>query len=125
MPFRSLLVATLIVSLLAASPAWAQQSVVSQADLRQAMTDKAAADAASRDLIRSVLRHDAARAVADRYQLDLSRAEQAVATLDGEQLAAMASSATLIDKELSGEATYVTISLTALLLIVILILLID
>lgn len=125
MPFRSLLVATLIVSLLAASPAWAQQSVVSQADLRQAMTDKAAADAASRDLIRAVLRHDAARAVADRYQLDLSHAEQAVATLDGEQLAAMASSAAFIDKELSGEATYVTISLTALLLIVILILLID
>lgn len=125
MRFRSLLVATLIVSLLAASPAWAQQHVVNRADLRQSMVDKAASDAAKRDVIRDVLRHDAARDVADRYNLDLSQAERAIATLDGEQLESLAASAQLVDTELAGEQTYITISLTVLLLIVIIVLLID
>ena len=125
MRFRSLLAVTLIVSLLSVSPAWAQQHVVSRADLRASMTDKAADDEAKRDVLRAVLRHEAARELADRYELDLTRAERAVATLDGQELAALASSATLVDKDLSGEATTVTLSLTALLLIIIIILLID
>jgi hypothetical protein len=125
MRFRIQLIGLLIVSLLAASPAWAQQHVVSQSDLQQAMIDKAASDAASRELVLSVLRHEAARDVAERMSLDLTRAEQAVATLDGEQLAAVAASAQVVDAELSGEATYVTLSLTALLLIIIIIILVT
>jgi hypothetical protein len=59
-------IGVLIVSLLlAASPVRAQQHVISAADLEQAMVDKAAADAASRDLVRFVLRHDMARAAAE------------------------------------------------------------
>jgi hypothetical protein len=125
MRFRVHVIGVLVVSLLlAASPVRAQQHVISAADLQQAMVDKAAADEASRDLVRSVLRHDVARSVAERLSLDLTRAEQAVATLEGEELAAVAATAETVDRELSGEQQYVTISLTALLIIIILILLI-
>ena len=126
MRFRAHLIGILAISLLlATSPARAQQHVISGADLQQAMVDKAAADAASRDLVRSVLRHDAARDLAERLSLDLTRAERAAATLSGEELAALAATAHAVQNELSGEQTYVTISLTALLLIIIILLLID
>jgi hypothetical protein len=125
MRFRAHVIGLVIGSLLlAASPSWAQQHVISGADLEQAMIDKAAADAASRDLVRSVLDHDAARNLAERMSLDLTRAERAVATLEGEELAALAATAQAVDTELSGEAQYVTISVTALLLIIIIVLLI-
>ena len=126
MRFRGHLIGLLIGALLlATSPARAQQHVISGADLQQAMVDKAEAERANRDLVRSVLRHDGARQVADRFSLDLTRAEQAVATLDGEELAAVAATAQTVESELAGEQTYVTISLTALLLIIIILLLID
>ena len=126
MQVRGHLIGLLIVALLlATSPARAQQHVISSADLQQAMMDKAAADAANRDLVRSVLRLEGAREVAARFGLDVTRAEQAVATLDGDELTAVAATAQTVENELAGEQTYVTISLTALLLIIILILLID
>lgn len=125
MRIRSCLVAALIVSLLSASPALAQQRVVSRADLRAAMVDKATTEESQRDTLRAVLRHEAARDVAARYDLDLTRADRAIATLDGQQLASLAASAAFVNDELSGEATTVTLSLTALLLIIIIILLID
>jgi hypothetical protein len=88
MRFRSHLVGLLVVSLLlATSPAQAQQHVISSSDLQQSMIEKAAADASSRELVASVLRHESARDVAARLSLDLTKAQQAVATLDGEELA--------------------------------------
>ena len=126
MRFRAPLIGILVIALLAAtSPARAQQHVISSAGLQQAMLAKAEADEASRDLVRSVLRHESAKAVAERLSLDLTQAEQAVAALDGDELAAVAATAQAVDTELSGEQTYVTISLTALLLIIIILLLID
>jgi hypothetical protein len=116
-------IALIILSLLAASPAWAQQHVTSPSDLRAAMLDKAAADDARRQLVRAVLRHDLAQQVADRFALDLTQAERAVATLDGEELASVAASARFVDAHLSGEASTITISLTTLLLVIIIIIL--
>jgi len=112
-----------ILALLAASPAWARQHVTGTADLRAAMLEKAAADEANRQLVRSVLRHDLAQLVADRLALDLTRAERAVATLEGEELVSVAASARVVDVQLSGEASTITISLTTLLLVIIIIIL--
>lgn len=113
----------MILALLAASPAWAQQHVTGTSDLRAAMLDKAAADDANRQVIRAVLRHDLAQQVADRFALDLTEAERAAATLEGEELASVAASARVVDAQLSGEANTITISLTTLLLVIIIIVL--
>jgi hypothetical protein len=124
MRFRACIIITLILSFLSISPAWAQQSVVSSADLRAAMADKAKADEASRELVVSVLRDSRIKQLAADLSLDRVRAERAVATLGDKDLEAAASSARLIERDLAGEASTVTISLTTLLLIIIIILLV-
>lgn len=124
MRFRACITVTLILSFLSISPAWAQQSVINSADLRAAMADKAKADEASRELVVSVLRDSKIKQLADDLSLDLVRAERAVATLGDKDLEAAASSARLIERDLAGEGSTVTISVTTLLLILIIILLV-
>jgi len=122
---RSAIVVLLIVSLLTASPAWAQQGVVTPADLRAAMAEKAALDDARRDLVVSVLRDEQVRQLAASLSLDLTRAEQAVAMLADDELEAAAETARAIQiqTDLSGGASTVTLSVTTLLLIIIIIIL--
>jgi len=122
--FRVRAITLLVVSLLSSAPALAQQSVVRPSDLRAAMADKAQQDEARRDLVVSVLKNEKVREMADRMSLDLTRAEQAVATLSDDDLEAAASAARDLQDRLSGEADTVTISLTALLLIIIIVILI-
>ena len=122
---RSAIVVLLIVSLLTASPAWAQQGVVTPADLRAAMAEKAALDDARRDLVVSVLRDEQVRQLAASLSLDLTRAEQAVAMLADDELEAAAETARAlqIQTDLAGGASTVTLSVTTLLLIIIIIIL--
>jgi RecG-like helicase len=110
-------------ALLFASPAWAQQRVVTSVDLRTAMAEKAARDAERRELVVSVLRDEEVRQLAARLSLDLTRAERAVATLSDEDLAAAAETARVMQQDLAGEGHTVTISITTLLLIIIIIIL--
>ena len=124
MSYRSNVIAFVTMSLLATSPAFAQQRVVKQTDLRAAMTEKARQDDARRELVASVLKDEKVRELADRMSLDLTRAEQAVSTLSDDDLAAAATAAQSLQDNLSGKADTVTISLTALLLIVIIVILI-
>jgi hypothetical protein len=122
---RYAIVFLLIASLLSASPAWAQQGVVTPADLRAAMAEKAALDDARRDLVVSVLRDEQVRQLAASLSLDLTRAEQAVATLGDDELEAAAETARAlqIQTDLAGGASTVTLSVTTLLLIIIIIIL--
>jgi hypothetical protein len=124
MTARTVVALTLILSFLSMSPAWAQQSVISPGDLRAAMAEKAEADEARRSQVLDVLQHESIRDLAASIGVDLSTAESAVATLDGQDLAAAATSANLIQNALAGEASTVTISLTTLLLIIIIVLLV-
>jgi hypothetical protein len=124
MTARTVVALTLILSFLSMSPAWAQQSVISPGDLRAAMAEKAEADEARRSQVLDVLQHESLRDLAASIGVDLSTAESAVATLDGQDLAAAATSANLIQNALAGEASTVTISLTTLLLIIIIVLLV-
>ena len=120
---RSSIVAMLTACLLSASPMSAQQSVLKPADLRAAMVEKAATDAARRDLVVSVLRDEEVQQIARDLSLDLTRAEQAVSTLSDKDLEAAAAAAGALQKDLTGEADSVTISITTLLLLVIIVIL--
>ena len=122
MRHRLTMVLCLIASLVA-TPVLAQQRVVSAADLRAAMTDKAAADAARRQQIATVLRDDEVRQLAAAMKLDVTKAEAALATLNGPDLERAAAAASALQVELSGEASTVTISITTLLLVIIIIIL--
>lgn len=124
MRIRSLTVGMLMLSFLPVAPVFAQQSVISKSDLSAAMAAKAEVDKAKRAQVLEVLQDERAREIIARTGFDLTTAEEAVATLDGEDLATAAASADLLQTTLAGESQTVTISVTALLLIIIIVLLI-
>ena len=100
--------------------------IASPAALRNAIQANAATVAADRAVVTRVLTTSSARTVASQLGLDLTRAEAAVATLEGTDLAKAAASARAIETPLSGGSNTIVIGTTTLLLlIIILILLID
>ena len=92
--------------------------------MAQAMARKTSAENADRAVVSRVLQSSQAREVANRFGLDLTSAEGAVSTLQGDELARAAASARAADEALSGGSQTVVISTTALLLLLILIVLI-
>lgn len=122
------LVAYLVLAPMTPSLATAQeaqqsrQSAVSTADLDAALADRGAQDAADRDRLASLLSNAEVREIASTLGLDLTRAEAAVQTLDGEALASASAHADLLEETLAGGAT-IHLSLVALLLIVIIVIL--
>ena len=100
--------------------------VASPAALQNAIQTHAATIAADRAAVTRVLTTSTARTVASQLGLDLTRAEAAVATLEGTDLAKAAASARAIETPLSGGSNTIVIGTTTLLLlIIILILLIN
>lgn len=100
--------------------------VASPAMLQNAIQTNAATIAADRAAVTRVLTTSDARTVASQLGLDLTRAEAAVATLDGTDLAKAAASARAVETQLSGGSqTIVITTTTLLLLIILLVLLID
>ena len=100
--------------------------IASPAALQTAIQTNAATVAADRAVVTRVLKSSDARAVASSLGLDLTRADAAVATLDGTDLAKAAASARAIETPLSGGSNTIVIGTTTLLLlIIILILVID
>lgn len=100
--------------------------IASPAALQNAIQTNAATVAADRAVVTRVLKSSDARAVASSLGLDLTRADAAVATLDGTDLAKAAASARAIETPLSGGSNTIVIGTTTLLLlIIILILVID
>ena len=92
----------------------------------QQHVSRAAADRA--DVLR-VLDHPAVKEVADRAGIDLRRAASAVATIDGQELDALAAQARQAEQALAGGQSKVVISTTvliiALLVLILLIVAID
>ncbi len=125
MRIRPLLVSVVVSSLLWSSSAIAQQHVVGSADLRQALADQAATDATNREAVSRVLQQAQVRELAGRLGLNVTHAENAVATLGSAQLASLADTARTADAQLAGGANNtVIISTTTLLLVLILVVLI-
>jgi hypothetical protein len=103
--------------------AWAQERhVVDRSAMTAAVTAKAQADDADRAIVREALHTPQARAVADQFGLNLTRAEDAVATLSPTEVHALVSPARAVSNTPGGDA--IIISTTTLLLVLILIVLI-
>jgi len=91
-------------------PVAAQQAhVVSSSEVDRAVQRKATPAAADRAALQRLLARPEARQLADRYGLDLERARDAVATLDGPELAELGSRAREIDAGLAGGSSTVVI----------------
>ena len=115
----------LIPIFLFSSPALAQQTrIVDAATMNQALAGKAEAQRTQRDVVRRVLDRDDVRQVAASMGLSVDDARAAVATLSGAELGTMVAQASAVEASaLSGGASNITISLTAALLILIIVIL--
>lgn len=124
-------VLAILLTLAAAAPRLHAQSthVASQAALDAAMQQHVDDTTAQREAVLKVLNRDEVKAVAGRVGIDLTTATTAVATLQGEQLAAAAGQAQQVEHALAGGASTVVISTTtiiiALLVIILLVVAID
>jgi hypothetical protein len=118
----SLLCVFLALPLVSASPA-DETHVVGSADLTKMMQERVASDRAHRELIGRVLGRAEVREVAQRFGLDIRRAETAVPTLGGSELADLAERAGEVERALAGGDSIVltttTIIVIALLVTVI------
>ena len=122
---RALLGTTLALTL-CAPVAWAQQPhVVNKSALDQAVQQRVAQEQADRTALREFLHQPAVTDAAARAGLPLDKAEAAVSTLQGQDLAQAAAQARTVNAQLAGGASTIVISTTTIiiaLLIVILIL---
>jgi len=125
MRIRRIVASVVVSSLLWSSSAIAQQRhVVDRTALHQAVADQAVTDQQNRDAVIGVLQLSHVRELAGRLGLNVTRAENAVSTLDSAELASLAESARMADVPLAGGANNtVVISTTALLLIIIIVIL--
>jgi hypothetical protein len=98
-------------------------AVVDRTDVQSALERRVLSDEAERDSIHSLLNRDEVRSMAHGVGVDLRRADVAVSTLEGEDLHRVAAQATTANQALAGGETYITISLVAVLLIVIIVIL--
>jgi len=125
MSFRKAIAVLSIAVFFAASvpvAALEQPSVVSAADLDRALAARGTGEDDARQLLRDLLaRPDVAELAAD-MGLELQRAQDAVQTLEGEQLQELAAQARHVQGDLAGGQT-ITISLVTLLLIIIIVIL--
>ena len=104
--------------------AWAQERhVVDRSAMKAAVTAKAQADDADRAAVREAVHTPEAQAVADRFGLSLTRADDAIATMSPAEIHALAGPARDVTTAASG-GDAIVISTTTLLLLLILIVLI-
>src|SRR4051794_4170086 len=105
--------------------AYSAQSVVTQGDLDAAMAKSMGQDDAARQTITTLLQREDVRSMAKGYGLDVRRATAAVGTLQGDELQRLSLLAVNADVALAGGDQYISISLVALLLIVIIVILVT
>ena len=123
------ILAILLMVVTLAPRAQAQNSVASQSLLDAAVQQHVATIEADRAAVLRVLDHPDVKAVAGRLGVDLRTAAEAVSTLDGQDLQALAAQANQVDEALAGGQSRVVISTTviiiALLVIILLIVALD
>lgn len=102
----------------------AADRVTSQVDLDNAVAKNLTEETAARAAITDLLATDEARAMVKGMGIDIRTAQNAVGTLQGEDLRRASALATNANAELAGGTQRVTISLVALLLIIIIIILV-
>lgn len=108
--------------LLAAAPLAAQQTdaqdrhVVDREEAWAAMAERADGAEEQREMVRSVLDRPEVERTAEAHGLDLTRAQDAVSTLDGEELQQVAQRAERLDAALTGGNSTVVISTTTIII---------
>lgn len=93
-----------------------QATVADQATLDQAVAAHSRQADADRADIRRMLSRQQIREIAARAGIDVKRAETAVATLDGTDLRQIAEQARAVDNSLAGGQSRITISTTAIII---------
>jgi len=110
-------VALFLVAIFSVTPALAQEAhVVDQAAIDRALSEAIGEDDAHRETVLRLLRRAEVRGLAAELQLDLRRAEAAVATLEGEELARFASLARDVETQLAGGQSKITLSTTTIII---------
>lgn len=126
---RTLTVGALSAFVLGAAPLGAQQPdvadahVVDAAETWEAVAGEADRAEEQREMVRSVLGSPEVERAADAHGLDLTRARDAVATLEGDELRRVADRAEKLDVALTGGDTIV-ISATTLIIALLVLLII-
>jgi hypothetical protein len=123
-------VAILLTVLTAVPRVHAQEShAATQSAIDSALEQHVSSVAADRADVLRVLENDAVKEVAAQAGIDLRRAKSAVATIDGQQLGALAVQARQVEQGLAGGQSRVVISTTviiiALLVLILLIVALD
>lgn len=105
-------------------PAVAQEAhVVDQRALEAALSEHVSEDDSHRETVLRVLQREEVREVAAKAKVDLKRAEAAVQTLEGEELAQLAAMASDAETGLEGGNT-ITISTTTIIIALLILILI-
>jgi hypothetical protein len=117
-------VAVVLMVLLAAPMARAQQSVVSKSALEQAVQERVQQEQADREAIASLLRRDEVRQIAANAGLSVEKAEAAVSALEGDDLRELATQARQAENELAGGATTIVITTTTIIIILLIVIII-
>jgi hypothetical protein len=123
---RFRMVAYLLVGILALSTPVAHAAaagIAGEADLDAAIAKSLGEEAAARHAITSLLQREDVRSLARAHGLDVRKAEAAVATLEGQELLDLSTTAAQAQTQLAGGDEVIRISLVALLLIVIIVIL--
>jgi hypothetical protein len=109
---------------LAVPAAQAQTHVIGKSALDSAVQQRVSQDQADRDAIRGLLQRDEVREIAANAGLSLAKADAAVATLQGDDLRALAAQAQQVQNDLAGGASTVVISTTTIIIVLLIIILI-
>jgi len=114
----SALLVTLVFSVVAlAPPAGAQTShAATQSAIDAALQEKVSETSADREIVLRLLERSEVKELAGEVGVDLRRAHDAIATLDGQELTELAAQARHVEQSLAGGQSHVTISTTFLII---------
>lgn len=115
-----------VIVVLAGSAGLAAQEhhVVDRAELERATAERTDGEEARRQAIRSVLERPEVRSAAEAHGIEITRAADAVGTLEGESLARVLDQARQVEKALAGGDSTIVISTTAVIIILLVLILI-
>ena len=102
----------------------AQQShVINKSALDKAVQQRVSSEQADREAIVTLLHRTEVRQIAAKAGLSLDKAEAAVSTLKGNDLAQVASQARQVQNDLAGGASTIVISTTTIIIVLLLVIL--
>lgn len=102
--------------LLAPGFAPAQEHAATDAELRSAVAERTEREEADRAVLERLLEREEVREIAGKAGIDVERAKDAVAGLDGRELAALAAAARDVEDRLAGGQATIRITYSALVL---------